>query len=471
MKKLFITTCSALIALYATNSANAKSIADSTLHLTYIGATGYLVESSTKKVLIEPTCGDAAKNFGYPFANDATLNEIQNGTGVFNNADLIYISHFHAGHLDVDRTINCIKANPNAILITTNDAKTSISNGANDFSTFEERIYVPELGNKESLDTIFNGIPVTLTKVAHENPQPATELLHIFFTIDGLNVAFYLEYHDDDVTELPTKTKDIDLCFLDGKSFIYDSFRSMLADNFEVGYTVLTHSISMSTMQQSIDENKDILPSVGILRNSMEKYSLTYSNSMATIDTLNQAPFVIEEVKNDTINVNETLNYKLPENIFSDLDNDKLNISVVRSNGNELPDWISYDENTMSLTGTPNDAQKLGIKIIATDPSNAYATTSFRIVVNDLTHIYEIDKKTKLKLFPNPGNGIVNLDLSNINLSNSKLCIYNSLGKQVCAKSIGEENCIIDIQNLEKGIYYFSIKSDQEITTTPYIKK
>ena len=94
---------------------------------------------------------------------------------------------------------------------------------------------------------------------------------------------------------------------------------------------------------------------------------------------VNNPPTVANPIPDQTFEAGEPINYTIPENIFSDPDGDQLNISI-----NTLPGFLSYDQNTRSISGTPGD-QDVGnytIEIIATDPDGATISTVLQIFIN-----------------------------------------------------------------------------------------
>lgn len=110
--------------------------------------------------------------------------------------------------------------------------------------------------------------------------------------------------------------------------------------------------------------------------------------------------FVLHFLKNNPpvqmlnlINVNvyqdNNLNYSFPENLFVDNDSeDFVTYSVEMNDDKSLPEWLNFNPETLTFSGTPNNYQvgDYFIKIIATDTYGAINSTSFVITainVND----------------------------------------------------------------------------------------
>ena len=71
------------------------------------------------------------------------------------------------------------------------------------------------------------------------------------------------------------------------------------------------------------------------------------------------------------------------------------------------------------------------------------------------------EESIEISVYPNPNNGTFTIQLENTTENNS-IEIYSVLGQSVFTKANTKET-IIDISNLEKGIYF--IKINQQNTT------
>jgi hypothetical protein len=60
--------------------------------------------------------------------------------------------------------------------------------------------------------------------------------------------------------------------------------------------------------------------------------------------------------------------YKFPSNAFNDSDGNKLYLLVSQSNGSVLPDWLSYEDITSTLSGIADtNTTDLTIMVLADD--------------------------------------------------------------------------------------------------------
>ncbi|MBK7817386.1 MAG: T9SS type A sorting domain-containing protein [Bacteroidia bacterium] len=86
-----------------------------------------------------------------------------------------------------------------------------------------------------------------------------------------------------------------------------------------------------------------------------------------------------------------------------------------------------------------------------------------------------IVEDNKVKIFPNPSNGLFNLDISQINLNSSsfQVKIYNILGELVHQSlnevQQGRSNNEIDLQSLPNGAYYLRMNADNKACSAKLI--
>ncbi|NEX11971.1 MAG: hypothetical protein C1942_04625, partial [Prosthecochloris sp.] len=102
------------------------------------------------------------------------------------------------------------------------------------------------------------------------------------------------------------------------------------------------------------------------------------------IDT-NDAPTVTEEIADDSTDEDAAYSYDASAN-FSDVDTgDTLTYSAALENGDPLPTWLSIDENTGVLSGTPanDDVGQINVKVTATDGDSATASSTYTLTVNN----------------------------------------------------------------------------------------
>ena len=67
-------------------------------------------------------------------------------------------------------------------------------------------------------------------------------------------------------------------------------------------------------------------------------------------------------------------------------------------------------------------------------------------------------------VFPNPTDGIVNIDANGCNIK--EIIIHDAKGQTVSVRSLP-----VDLSALPSGVYFLSVITDKEITTTKIIKR
>ncbi len=90
----------------------------------------------------------------------------------------------------------------------------------------------------------------------------------------------------------------------------------------------------------------------------------------------------------------------------------------------------------------------------STYKSDGAAFTSTKLDISD--KINPID----ITVFPNPNTGIVNLNLSNLKSTTSKISVYNLVGQIVYQETVTTSNPTINISNLQNGVYLLKVENN-----------
>ena len=99
---------------------------------------------------------------------------------------------------------------------------------------------------------------------------------------------------------------------------------------------------------------------------------------------LNNAPVLTYKTENHSSFEDQEYNFTLNANTFIDNDyNDEISYSISLANGDDLPDWLSFNSETLSFIGTPKneDVEILEIKLVATDLYNESTSTIFELEI------------------------------------------------------------------------------------------
>ena len=65
----------------------------------------------------------------------------------------------------------------------------------------------------------------------------------------------------------------------------------------------------------------------------------------------------------------------------------------------------------------------------------------------------------KLLIYPNPSNGLINIELDKLNFYN--ISISNILAKEVYNSTISAVNTTLDLSNFDKGLYFIELNDGQ----------
>ena len=120
-----------------------------------------------------------------------------------------------------------------------------------------------------------------------------------------------------------------------------------------------------------------------------------------------------------TATVKRYFGYSLPDNVFID-DNgmSSLIIQIRQSNGDNLPEGISFDHNSFMIHGTPAIAGEYTIHITVEDQEGYTLSDEFLLTIDDLSGIEET-RSVLLNIYPNPAKNSVFIDHEIISTSTS----------------------------------------------------
>lgn len=136
-----------------------------------------------------------------------------------------------------------------------------------------------------------------------------------------------------------------------------------------------------------------------------------------------------------------------------------------------MPDDISLigDQFSRAESEVVSDTLRLDIKDVLALSSVENAIPLYRnsdsIVVYQLIDgVQEVDLEKELKLYPNPTNAILNVEMKNSRIVEYR--ILNLLGQEVQTESVGlQHNISIDTQSIPKGSYLISIQTENGLIT------
>jgi Ca2+-binding RTX toxin-like protein len=119
---------------------------------------------------------------------------------------------------------------------------------------------------------------------------------------------------------------------------------------------------------------------------------LTASDIEALIGggSINLPPMLDKPISDLAIDEADLFNFDIPADTFSDSNiGDTLNYSAALSNGDPLPDWLSFDAVTQSFSGTPGDEDvgTLSISVTVIDNNGLSVSDTFSLTINEIDNV------------------------------------------------------------------------------------
>jgi Ca2+-binding RTX toxin-like protein len=113
--------------------------------------------------------------------------------------------------------------------------------------------------------------------------------------------------------------------------------------------------------------------------------SVTDTFNLVISDT-NNPPVVANQIPDQNATENSPFSFQFAADAFSD--SDPGDVLTYTYNDAEIPDWLSFDADTRTFSGTPgnNDSGTLNIEVTATDNDGASVTDEFTLTVADFVN-------------------------------------------------------------------------------------
>ena len=95
------------------------------------------------------------------------------------------------------------------------------------------------------------------------------------------------------------------------------------------------------------------------------------------------------------------------------------------------------------------------------------ADVVFNAILSSTTSIVFVDKEN-IKIYPNPSNGIFNIEINNAENNKYFIKVFDVLGSVIYHKEINDTHSIkqqIDLSAYAKGIYFLSVESGYNVVT------
>jgi len=133
--------------------------------------------------------------------------------------------------------------------------------------------------------------------------------------------------------------------------------------------------------------------------------------------------------------------------------------------------WSNNSTTPQLLIDTTNfNVGNNTIWIEATDIYGCKANDTITVTFSNPTDIKNLSA-SKFILFPNPTNGIINIDLGKNNLNNTNLKVIDIFGKVIYNTQITTQKTSINLSNYSKGIYLIQFSNQNGNKVYKVIKK
>lgn len=155
------------------------------VQITYLANEGFLLEAGETKVLVDALSGDGLR--GYPVVPAKIRAELESARGRFAGIDLILASHYHGDHFDAAAVARHLRANPDAVFLSTRQAVDALRRELGEEDGFEIVTSYPEEGKLAQLS--LPGVTVEVLNLHHgRGRRPLVENLGLLIRLGGLDL-------------------------------------------------------------------------------------------------------------------------------------------------------------------------------------------------------------------------------------------------------------------------------------------
>ncbi|WP_159521579.1 HYR domain-containing protein [Sunxiuqinia indica] len=306
-------------------------------------------------------------------------------------------------------------------------------------------------------------------------------------TVAGINKAPVIDAIADQAVSPYTVTMEVPLSGIsagdDCMAQVVSTITAEAADPSLVTGAVVTHieeeetAVLTLTLAGQVSGSSEITVTLkdnaGTANGGVDETSTSFILTVLA----NSAPEANGSIDTVYIDKNSTKTVELPaaSGLFSDNDEgDELSISVTAEDGSALPDWISMNEADMKLTLSPT-ADELGehkFMLTATDKMGATASVEIIVVVQIPTGFDELTSEFGYRVYPNPTDGFIKVDVKNGDLLEGEIFVRNLVGQEIHRQVYQlSDPIMINLSGQVDGIYFVTLKLGDKEFTKKIIKK
>lgn len=114
-------------------------------------------------------------------------------------------------------------------------------------------------------------------------------------------------------------------------------------------------------------------------------------------------------------------------------------------------------------------ADRYATSLVTPNNNYGYGIPDFQLALNNALSVSGFEKE-KIALYPNPVNDSFVVSLPE-NLLNSQIELFNSIGQKVKSEIIVQQNQSVYVQNLNSGMYFYTLSNGQNKTSGKLIKQ
>jgi len=272
-----------------------------------------------------------------------------------------------------------------------------------------------------------------------------------------------------------------------GPVFDVENAAFTVIENTTLDFQVIANDLEGDNFTFEVDDSYDFISS--IITNNTVDISCTpgfdnqgiYSLNITATDEYGNSN--INVVTIDVVNVNrkpvaltvDTLHlapqgdyyYLEAEEIFTDEDNEDLQLEVAAQD----PSVVEVFTSESNIIIKPLEAGETIINIIATDPHGETASNILYVVVSDQTTGIEDVENSDIRIFPNPTQGKVYVNIPESS-EEATISIINPIGVILNEIVTDDANSLeVDLNNYPDGFYFIKIKSGEIEKTFRIIKE
>jgi hypothetical protein len=139
----------------------------------------------------------------------------------------------------------------------------------------------------------------------------------------------------------------------------------------------------------------------------------------------------------------------------------------------QKPAWLTFSNisnGSATLAGTPTSADigNYSIAIAASDGTTS-AEQNFTLSVNSTTTDTQNNYSELIHLYPNPAETNLTIDINNLHIQ--KCMVVNILGLSVFNSRLTESKTVLDLSDIQAGVYFLILKGNNLTITKRFVKK